>query len=694
MTRMLNIATTLGADAFVVQTLSGREELGRLFEYNLELLSERADIKAEQLLGTNATVSMELHDAQSQRYFNGYVTRFSIYGKVQTSAFGGNAGYLYLVTLSPGAWFMTRASNARIFSQTAIGDLVNTLMSGPGLMTVDNKVGSTEKRDFIVQYRETDFNFVSRMAEHAGIYYFFKHENGQHTMVLVDKKSSHDPIPNLAEISFSGSQRDDTTISAFELSSEVQSGAYATGDYNYVAPNAQIASVSPHASGHVNDGEETFDFPADTTTSAFAQTYAQIRGEETSCRYAIGRAAGTERNIQVGFRTKLKDHAVDSLNQEYLVIAHTFRASNNLTQSGQGAAGADFRCEFQCIPAATQFRPARIAPRPTVPGTQTALVVADFSTDTDTSGGSDPIGANIGRVKVQFFWDRYGKPSCWARVSTPWAGKGYGFQNMPRIGEEVLVQFIEGDPDRPVVVGRVHNAENMPPFKLPASAPFTGLKTLSIDSSGKSVAGKWNELRFDDSDGKEQIYFQAQNNFDRRVLNDDKTWIGNESHLYVKADAFAKYNADHHVNTVGDHNEKIGGKQSTDVTSDIHVKSGTMFVVDGGQEVHLKASSKIVLESPMMVSLVCGGNFVTLSPSGVDIKGIMVNVNGAGSKGSGSAISPQPPKDAKEAMTSDGGSATSKPAAPPKPTEFSPKASSFKVAAATGAPFVSSSCPG
>jgi type VI secretion system secreted protein VgrG len=245
-----------------------------------------------------------------------------------------------------------------------------------------------------------------------------------------------------------------------------------------------------------------------------------------------------------------------------------------------------------------------------------------------------------------------------------------------------------------VVIGRVHNAENMPPFKLPAGANYTGLKSLSIDASGNSVAGKWNELRFDDSDGAEQIYLQAQFNFDKRVLNDDKSWIGNESHNYVKSDTYDKFDADHHVQTTGDHNEKIGGKLSLDVASDIHVKSGSMFLVDGGQEVHLKASSKIVIESPMMVSLVCGGNFVTVGPSGVDIKGIMVNVNSGGSKGSGSAISPQAPKDGKDAMTSAGGSATKAPTAPTPPTAFSPKASSFLVAAATAAPFVSSSCPG
>jgi type VI secretion system secreted protein VgrG len=689
---MLDISTKAGDGAFVVQKFSGREELGRLYEYRLELLSERGDITPESLLGTNATVSLELNDATSTRYFNGYITRFSIQGAVNTPAFKSNTGYLYLVTINPGLWFLTRAANSRIFNAMTLSDIVMQELQACSLITVENDAGTTEKRDFVVQYRETDFNFISRLMEHAGLYYYFTHDNGTHKMVILDQASKHKPTPGLASLTFAGSDRTKTTLNDFVMVAEVQPGAYAMGDYNYVTPNTRIASVSSDPKSHDNAGYEMFDFPADTTTSSFAETYAKIRNEELACGYQVAHGSATERSIQVGFKIKLTDHTVAALNQEYVVIGHSFDAVNNLAESAGGNATWD--CRFEAIPAATQFRSMRTVPRPVIAGTQTALVIADFRTDTDSSGGSDPIGANLGRVKVRFFWDRYGSDSCWARVSTPWAGKGYGFQNMPRIGEEVLVQFIEGDPDRPVVIGRVHNAENMPPFKLPAAASYTGMKSLSIDSGGNSVAGKWNELRFDDADGKEQIYLQAQKDFDRRVLNDDKTWVGNEQHLFVKSDAFAKYSADHHIDTTGDQNEKIGGKLSTNVTSDIHVKSGTMFLVDGGQEVHLKASSKIVLESPMMVSLVCGGNFVTLSPSGVDIKGIMVNVNGAGSKGSGSAISPQAPKAAKEAMTSDGGSATAKPAAPPKPTAFSAKASSFKLAAATGAPFVSSSCPG
>jgi type VI secretion system secreted protein VgrG len=692
MGRMLEISTKAGDGAFVVQKFSGREDLGRLYEYRLELLSERGDITPESLLGTNATVSMEMNDSTSQRCFNGYITRFSVQGNVRTPAFKSNIGYVYLVTINPGMWFLTRAANSRIFNAMAINDIVMKELHSSSLITADSQVGTTETRDFVVQYRETDFTFISRLMEHAGIYYYFTHDNGSHKVVLVDQASKHLATPGLPALTFSGSDSTQTTLTDFVMVSEVQSGAYAVADYNYLMPNTRIASVSSDPKSHDNAGFEMFDFPADTTTASFAQTYAKIRSEENACGYQVGHGVGTERNIQVGFKITLTDHPVAALNQEYLVIGHSFEAVNNLADAGGG--NASFDCRFEAIPAETQFRPMRTVPRPVIAGTQTALVVADFRTDTDASGGSDPIGANLGRVKVQFYWDRYGKESCWARVSTPWAGKGYGFQNMPRIGEEVLVQFLEGDPDRPVVVGRVHNAENMPPFKLPAGANYTGLKSLSIDSSGKSVAGKWNELRFDDTDGAEQIYLQAQFNFDKRVLNDDKSWIGAESHNYIKGDAYDKYDADHHVQTTGDHNESVKGKLSLDIKSDIHVKSGTMFVVDGGQEVHLKGMSKVVLESTTMVSLVCGGNFVTVGPSGVDIKGIMVNVNTGGTKGSGSAISPQAPKDGKDAMTSEGGSAPKAPEAPTPPTAFSPKASSFLVAAQTAAPFVSSSCPG
>ena len=692
MGRMLEISTKAGDGAFVVRKFSGREELGRLFEYTLELLSERADIAPESLLGTNATVSLERDDGASQRHFNGYITRLSVQGSVRTPAFKSNVGYVYLATISPGLWFLTRAANSRIFNAMSINDIVMQQLQSTSLVTVDNQVGTTETRNFVVQYRETDFSFISRLMEHAGLYYYFKHDDGSHTLVLVDQASKHVATPQLPTLTFSGSDRSKTTLSSFVMVSEVQSGAYAVADYNYLMPNTSITAVSSDAKGHDNAGFERFDSPAATTTASFAQTYAKIRSEEHACGYQVGHGQGVERGIQVGFKIKLTDHTVDALNQEYLVISHSFDAINNAADAN--GSEASFECRFEAIPAATQFRPARTTPRPVIAGTQTALVIADFRSDTDSSGGSDPIGANLGRVKVRFFWDRYGSDSCWARVSTPWAGKGYGFQNMPRVGEEVLVQFLEGDPDRPVVIGRVHNAENTPPFKLPAGAAYTGLKSLSIDSSGKSVAGKWNELRFDDTDGAEQVYLQAQFNFDTRVLNDRKTWIGNESHHYVKADAFAKFDADHHVQTTGDHNEKVGGKLSMDVGSDIHIKSGSMFLVDGGNEVHLKATSKIVLESSTMVSLVCGGNFVTLSPAGVDIKGIMVNVNSGGSKGSGTASNPHPPKDGKDAMTSEGGAAAAKPAAPTAPTAFSAKASSFKTAAATGAAFVSSSCAG
>jgi type VI secretion system secreted protein VgrG len=606
---------------------------------------------------------------------------------VRTPAYKSNTGYLYLVTLDPGLWFRGHSSNSQIFTQQALGDLVHGQLQQDSLMQVENTVGTTETRDFVVQYRETDLDFVSRLMEHAGIYYYFRHEDGKHTMVLLNDLGKHAPTPDLEALTFAGAGRANATLHSLDLVAEVRSGAFSTGDYNYVMPNTQIAAVSSHPKAHDNAGFEMFDHPIGATTSAFATTYAGIRAEELASRYQRAHGSATERRIQVGFKVTISDHPVAALNQEYLVVGHSFAATNNLAQSSPGE-GASFECEFEAIPASVQFRSLRTTPRPSISGTQTALVVADFRSDTDSSGGSDPIGANIGRVKVEFYWDRYGRQSCWARVSTPWAGKGYGFQNMPRVGEEVLVQFLEGDPDRPVVTGRVHNAENMPPYKLPANASVTGLKTLSIDSGGKSVAGAWNELRFDDMSGSEQIYMQAQKDFDRRVLNDEKLWIGNESHHYVKADAFHKYDADHHVKTTGDHNDKIGGALSWDVTSDVHLKSGTNILQDAGQELHLKAGMKLIIEAGMQLSLKVGGNFIDIGPAGIFIKGTMVMVNSGGSAGSGTGASPIAAKDGKDAMTSDGGTPIAKPTPPGPPAAFSPQASSFKLAAATGAPFV------
>jgi type VI secretion system secreted protein VgrG len=261
---------------------------------------------------------------------------------------------------------------------------------------------------------------------------------------------------------------------------------------------------------------------------------------------------------------------------------------------------------------------------------------------------------------------------------------------MPRLDEEVLVQFIEGDPDRPVVIGRVYNANNMPPWELPANASITGFKTLSMTSSGGSSQGAWSELRFDDKAGSEQVFIQAQKDFDRRILNDEKTWVGGESHNYVQGDTYNKYDGDHHVQTTGDHNEKIGGSSSLTVTQNQQWKISGNFLTDITGEIHLKSANKIIIEAAQdkQISLVVGGSFIDIGPSAISIKAPMVNVNSGGAAGDGTAAAPIVPKDGKKAMTSSGGSPTAPPPAPAVPVAFSPQASSFKVAAATGAAFV------
>ena len=270
MTRMLEVSTAAGPTAFVVQRFTGREELGRLYEYHLELVSERSDITAEQMLGTNATVQMRLTPDKPPRFFNGYVTRFVIQGTVRTPAFKNNVGYLYLVTVNPGAWFLGHSINSRIFNQIAIGDLVLQVLKADTLMQVESTVGTTEKRDYIVQYRESDMNFVSRLMEHAGIYYYFTHEDGKHTMKLLNVLGDQQLTPGLPEIRFSAPDAIDATLASLDFVSEVHAGSFAGGDYNYVMPNTQIAVVDANPKGHANSGYEVFDHPVSTTTSSQA----------------------------------------------------------------------------------------------------------------------------------------------------------------------------------------------------------------------------------------------------------------------------------------------------------------------------------------------------------------------------------------------------------------------------------------
>jgi type VI secretion system secreted protein VgrG len=346
-----------------------------------------------------------------------------------------------------------------------------------------------------------------------------------------------------------------------------------------------------------------------------------------------------------------------------------------------GAIDFSYSNKFTCIPDFVPFRPPRMTRRPVIDGTQTAIVVGP--------PGEEIYTDEHGRVKVQFHWDREGKydqnSSCWIRVSHPWAGKGWGAMAIPRIGQEVIVAFEAGDPDRPVIVGRLYNAEQTPPYPLPSKQNVTSIKSYSTKGGGG-----FNELRLDDTKGSEQYFTYAQKDQHCRVKEKAYEYIGIDSHLIVGKDEFSQIKGDQHCKIVGDRNEQVDGAISLKVGTDLQQKVGMKCAVDAGMEIHLKAGMNVVIESGTSLTLKVGGNFINLSPAGIAISGMpMVLINSGGAAGSGSGCSPDPPKPPEEACTAEGGTkaAMPPPKQPPVPSTYSPQASVLTIAAKKGTPF-------
>lgn len=691
MSRLLEINTPIGKENVLLRHLSGREELGRLPEYRLSLVARRGDIKASELLGKNITIGIELPGGNALRYLNGYITQFSDAGQTTESFFeegGKGRAYLYDATLQTSLWFLTRTANCRMFQDKTIPQIIEAVLGAYPFAHFDKRklIASYSTREYCCQYRETDFNFISRLMEQEGIYYYFEHVDGKHTLMLCDAPSAHAPKSKYEKIPFSESVAanvaDDEYLTKWHISNEIQPGRYALNDFNFTKPRVDLGAQAARAKSHDLSNFEYFDYPGEYEEPGQGKHYADIRLEELHSRYEVITGGGPVRGIQPGHTFKLIEHPRDVMNREYLVISASYGISNNGMGSGGGE--ADFQCSFQAISSMTQFRPQRNTPKPIVQGPQTALVVGPSGEEIHTD--------EHGRVKVQFHWDRYNqgddKSSCWMRVSHPWAGKEWGMVTIPRVGHEVVVSFLEGDPDRPLVTGSVYNGEAKPPYALPANKTQSGIKSRTYKGGNTN----FNELRFEDKKGSEHIFIHAEKDKEVRIKHDRVEWVGNESHLTVKKDVFEKLEADHHLDIKGDDNVKVGGSVSLKVGQDWQTKVGTKFAADAGMEVHLKAGTNVVIEAGATLTLKVGGNFININPGGIFIKGPMVMINSGGSAGSGGGASPQPPKPPRASLDSKGGDAT-KPDKP-KAANYSPQAQALKLAAKNGTPFCETGCKG
>lgn len=657
-TRTISVNTELGPNVLLLANMSAKEHLSRLFEYELDLLSEQIDIRADDLLGKPATVALQLPSG-GRRFFNGIFYQFAYVGWDGTLA-------RYRATLVPWLWFLSRSADCRIYQDQTVPDIVKSIFRNYGFTDFEERLsGSYRQWTYCVQYRETDLNFVQRLLEHEGIYYFFEHTDGKHTLVLADSRSAHSPTPGYEQVTFfSGDHitpHNEERIEDWCLAKEVRSGAFAHDSFDFTAPRKNLLALRNAPKGHALSGLEVFDYQGDYTETGDGEDYARIRLEERQTDYEIARASGNARGLTCGGLFTLKEHPRAALNREYLILSAHYQMHSDDFGTVDSSTGTVrvFQCSLSALDAQVPYRPPRMTPKPFVQGPQTAIVVG--------KAGEEIWTDKYGRIKVLFHWDRYGqgdeKSSCWVRVAQVWAGKGWGGIMIPRIGQEVIVDFLEGDPDQPICIGRVYNGDCMPPYPLPEKATVSTLK-----SNSSKGGGGFNEIRLEDKKGSEQVFIHAERNEDVRVKKDAQEWIGNKRHLIVKSDQLEQVEGDKHLTVKGDQNEKVDGTVSLKVGMDLLQKVGTKHAVDAGMEIHLKAGTNIVIEA-LQVTLKSGGNFVQVDPSGVCIQGTMVLINSGGAPGVGSGCSPEAPKAPKEADQAESGQVSDAPDKRTPPTE-------------------------
>jgi type VI secretion system secreted protein VgrG len=506
------------ADDLLFRRMSGEENLGRLYEYKVDLLSKRSDIQADDLLGQMVGIKLELPDS-AERHYSGYITRFS-----QGGVLGDYRSYQ--ATVRPWLWFLTRTADCRIFQQMTAVDIIKKIFDLYPVASVDfDKLsGSFRTWEYCVQYRESDFNFVSRLMEHEGIYYYFEHTAKGHKLVLANSVGAHRPVKDFAKFAYFAEEPRARPgvdyIHRWGFGREIRTGKYAATDYDFKRPSVPLDTVEPNVQAPALSESEVFDYPGGYVLTDDGNEYAGVRLEELQTAYDGADGVGNTRALTVGKLFTLEGYPRTDQNIEYLVTRSFYEMLLTGYEAGEEE-GSTFSCSFSVIPSKLPFRAARSTPKPIVQGPQTAVVVGP--------SGSEIYVDKYSRVKVQFFWDRYGKKneesSCWMRVSQPWAGKNWGFIAIPRIGQEVVVDFLEGDPDQPLITGRVYNGEQMPPYELPANMTQTGIKTRS--SKGGSPAN-FNEIRFEDKKGSEQLFIHAEKNQDIEVENDETHWVGHD----------------------------------------------------------------------------------------------------------------------------------------------------------------------
>jgi type VI secretion system secreted protein VgrG len=586
--RQISVKSALPADVLLFSSMNSSEQLGRLPEYRVQLLSTDSDIKIGDVLGTPMCIDLELTGGTT-RHFHGIVTRFC--------STGWNGEYArYEAIIHPWLWLLKKSSNCRIFQGMTVPDIVKSVCSTYGglvSLSADGLTAEYPALIYCVQYRETDFDFVCRLLEDAGIYFYFTCTDDSHTMVLADSYNTHEDIDGYDSLKFTNSKKSggliEETVSQWVASGEIQSSSYAMNDYNFEksqgSTSGGMKSISTIAAAFEQTAYEMYDYPGQYVDAAHGDLLAKARLERLHGQCELIDARSDARGLFAGGLFTLADHPRDDQNRKYLVTGARYQINGGDYTSG-GSADMNVECRFTAIGHTFPYRPSAVIAKPIVQGPQTAIVVG--------KAGEEIWTDEHGRIKVQFHWDRLGgddeQSSCWVRVSQTWAGKGWGAFTLPRIGMEVVVSFLEGDPDRPLVTGCVYNSDAMPPYALPANQTRSTFKTNS--SKG---GGGYNELRFEDKKGAEEIYMQAERDFNRVVKNNDTLKVGFEVAKAGNQTIDIKNNQD---TTVGADQTLTVGHDQTD-----HIKNDQFETIDNNQTLKVGVDCKRTIGNDQVVSI-------------------------------------------------------------------------------------------
>ena len=684
----MQFASVLGTDEMLIDSFEGVEGISRLFEFQVELFADAgSEIDPSKVIGTKATIAISLLDTLDVRYINGLIAAFE-----QTS--GDDAFDVYRAHIVPSLWLLTLGSNCRVFQNKMPMEIIKEVINPYSLSVSDVTEGSYQPLDYCTQYGESDFNFISRIAEQFGIFYWFEHENGNHKVVFGDSRDAYSPCPQASTLPYSPQQAGQeemyqSRVSDIRATAAMVTGKFNARDYDYRTFNFNAADAlsSGHPmgknaferyvyptgdSGYVKIVDKVVTKPNHGATMMTAQRDASDVGANTF------HGVSSMRTFLPGFTFDLTKHPRSAWNQTYLLIEVAHHVIQVPPYAGDASSRqTPYTNRFTAIESDRQFRPVAKTVKPRIPGPQTAFVV--------TPSGEEIFLDKLGRVSVQFYWDRERAANTvdnmWVRVAQPWAGNGWGTYFWPRKGDEVVVNFIDGDPDKPVVVGSVYNAVNVPKYALPDNSTRTGILTRS--SKGGTAANA-NELRFEDKEGSEEIYINAEKDMNTNVENANSRTVGADETISVQgnrkitvqknqsigvtgnqsiavqgnqtesikgnnvmgisgtSDATVTgkhrqlYSADAHITYGGDLNEKVAANYSLQTGSNVSQKTGSVFVIESGQEVHVKGGMTVTVEAGMEICLKGAGGFISIGPSGVTIQGTMVLINSGGAAGSGS----------------------------------------------------------